>query len=89
MKNTISGSPSKAFMKIVVAADTDFVVGVHIVGPECADIIQARPPFALLPGALAELLYAQLLCRPGARGAVSASALGCGLHMHKRAIMPS
>jgi pyruvate/2-oxoglutarate dehydrogenase complex dihydrolipoamide dehydrogenase (E3) component len=48
MKNTISGSEGKAFMKIVVAADTDKVVGVHIVGPECAEIIQVEPPLCIL-----------------------------------------
>ena len=44
MKNTISGNPAKAMMKLLVAADSDKVVGVHMVGPECAEIMQARPP---------------------------------------------
>jgi hypothetical protein len=43
MKNTISGNPAKAMMKLLVAADSDQVVGVHMVGPECAEIMQARP----------------------------------------------
>lgn len=43
MKNTISGNPAKAMMKLVVAADSDKVVGVHMVGPECAEIMQACP----------------------------------------------
>ncbi len=46
MKNTISGNPAKAMMKLLVAADSDKVVGVHMVGPECAEIMQARPPLA-------------------------------------------
>ena len=44
MKNTISGNPAKAMMKLLVAADSDKVVGVHMVGPECAEIMQARSP---------------------------------------------
>lgn len=27
-------------MKLIVAADSDGVVGVHLVGPECSEIIQ-------------------------------------------------
>ena len=44
MKNTISGNPAKAMMKLLVAADSGKVVGVHMVGPECAEIMQARFP---------------------------------------------
>lgn len=44
MKNTISGNPAKAMMKLLVAAGSDKVVGVHMVGPECAEIMQARSP---------------------------------------------
>ena len=43
MKNTISGNPAKAMMKLVVAAGSDQVLGVHMVGPECAEIMQACP----------------------------------------------
>ena len=52
MKNTISGNPAKAMMKLVVAADSDKVVGVHMVGPECAEIMQARPRPACGPSPL-------------------------------------
>lgn len=27
-------------MKLIVAADSDLVVGVHLVGPDCSEIIQ-------------------------------------------------
>ena len=47
MKNTISGNPAKAMMKLLVAADSGKVVGVHMVGPECAEIMQARKPSCL------------------------------------------
>ncbi|KAK9902162.1 hypothetical protein WJX75_006422 [Coccomyxa subellipsoidea] len=40
MKNTISGNEGRSFMKILVAADSDLVVGVHLVGPDCSEIIQ-------------------------------------------------
>ena len=40
MKNTLSGNEGRGFMKILVAADSDKVVGVHLIGPETAEIIQ-------------------------------------------------
>ena len=42
MKNTLSGNEGRGFMKILVAAETDTVVGVHLIGPETAEIIQVR-----------------------------------------------
>ena len=56
MKNTLSGNEGRGFMKILVAADTDTVVGVHLIGPETAEIIQvscrpshSTPAHALCP----------------------------------------
>lgn len=40
MRNTISGSPMRTFMKLVVDAKTDVVVGCHMVGDESAEIMQ-------------------------------------------------
>jgi glutathione reductase (NADPH) len=40
MKHTLSGRDEKAFMKIIVAADTDRVVGVHMMGPDAGEILQ-------------------------------------------------
>merc|ERR1712157_250294 len=40
MRNTISGSESKSFMKIIVDKASDLVVGVHMVGPDSAEIMQ-------------------------------------------------
>jgi len=40
MKNTISGNPGRAFMKLLVDSNTDKVVGVHMVGPDAAEIMQ-------------------------------------------------
>ena len=42
MKNTISGNEGRGFMKMIVDADSDKVLGVHLIGPECAEIIQVR-----------------------------------------------
>ena len=39
MMNTISGNPGRALLKVVVDAKTDTVLGVHMVGPEAAEII--------------------------------------------------
>ncbi len=40
MQNTLSGSPLKALMKLVVDRDTDRVLGAHMVGPEAGEIMQ-------------------------------------------------
>ena len=40
MKNTISGSELKMLMKLLVDADTDRVVGVHVVGPDAGEMMQ-------------------------------------------------
>ena len=40
MKNTISGSEGRGFMKIVVDTGSDRVVGMHMVGPDSAEILQ-------------------------------------------------
>jgi glutathione reductase (NADPH) len=40
MQNALNGSPSRVFMKIVVRAADDVVVGVHIVGEYAAEMIQ-------------------------------------------------
>ena len=40
MKNTISGNEMRGFMKILVDVKTDKVIGVHMIGPDCAEIMQ-------------------------------------------------
>ena len=40
MKHTMTGRDERTFMKLVVDAATDQVVGVHMVGPEAGEIIQ-------------------------------------------------
>jgi glutathione reductase (NADPH) len=40
LKNTLSGSASRVLMKLLVDADTDRILGCHIVGPAAAEIIQ-------------------------------------------------
>ena len=40
MKNTISGRVEKTLMKLIVAPETDRVVGVHILGPDAGEIVQ-------------------------------------------------
>ena len=41
MKATVAARDTRTFMKLVVDGDTGRVVGVHIVGPDAAEIIQA------------------------------------------------
>ena len=40
MKHTISGSQKRAFMKLIVDAATDKVVGCHMVGEDAGEIMQ-------------------------------------------------
>ena len=40
MKNTISGRGEKTYMKLIVDTATDKVVGVHMMGPDCGEIMQ-------------------------------------------------
>jgi glutathione reductase (NADPH) len=40
MKHTLSGRDEKMLMKLIVDADTDRVLGCHILGAEAAEIIQ-------------------------------------------------
>ena len=40
MKHTISGRDEKTFMKLIVDASSDRVVGVHMMGPDAGEIIQ-------------------------------------------------
>lgn len=42
MRNTISGSPLRSFMKLLVDAATQRVVGAHMVGDDSAEIMQVR-----------------------------------------------
>jgi glutathione reductase (NADPH) len=41
LKNTLSGSTERTFMKLVVDRDSQVVLGVHMVGAEAAEIIQS------------------------------------------------
>lgn len=41
LKNALSGSQERTFMKLVVDAKTDKVLGVHIMGQEAGELIQA------------------------------------------------
>ena len=40
MKYTLSGGGEKGLMKLVVDADTDRVLGVHVVGPDAPEMVQ-------------------------------------------------
>ena len=40
MKNTLSGSTERTFMKMLVVRSSDKVVGMHLVGPDAGEIIQ-------------------------------------------------
>ena len=40
MKNTLSGRPEKTYMKLIAAKDSQKVIGVHMVGPDAAEIMQ-------------------------------------------------
>jgi glutathione reductase (NADPH) len=40
MKHTLSGRDERSLMKLVVDADTDRVLGAHMVGPDAGEITQ-------------------------------------------------
>lgn len=40
LKHTLSGSSERCLMKMIVDADTDRVLGIHMVGPDAGEIIQ-------------------------------------------------
>jgi len=40
LKNTLTGSDEKMLMKLIVDRESDRVLGVHVVGPEAAEIVQ-------------------------------------------------
>ena len=40
MKNTVSGNEARGFQKLIVDADTDTVLGIHMIGPDSAEIMQ-------------------------------------------------
>ncbi len=40
LKHTISGRNERAFVKLLVQKETDLVLGLHVVGPEAAEIVQ-------------------------------------------------
>ncbi len=40
MKNTLSGSPHRSLMKVLVSGETDRILGIHIVGADAAEMLQ-------------------------------------------------
>jgi glutathione reductase (NADPH) len=43
MRATISGDEGKGFIKLIVAKDSDLLVGAHLVGSEVGEIMQVAP----------------------------------------------
>lgn len=44
MRNTLSGRDERTMMKLIVHAESDIVVGVHMVGPDAPEIMQVQTP---------------------------------------------
>ena len=65
MKNTLSGNPERTLMKLVVDADTDRVLGVHMIGPDAGEIVQGLA-VALQAGATKAVFDATLGIHPTA-----------------------
>ncbi len=63
MKNTISGSEERTFMKLVVDQKTDKVLGVHMVGQDAGEIIQGMG-VALKAGATKEVFDSTIGIHP-------------------------
>jgi glutathione reductase (NADPH) len=65
MKNTLGGSKSRTYMKIIVDKATDKVVGMHMVGEDAGEIIQGFAA-ALKAGITKKLLDSTLGIHPTA-----------------------
>jgi glutathione reductase (NADPH) len=65
MKNTLSGNESRSMMKLVVDANTDRVLGVHMAGPDAGEIIQGMA-IALKAGATKAVFDATIGIHPTA-----------------------
>jgi glutathione reductase (NADPH) len=65
LKNTLSGNPERTLMKLVVDADTDRVLGAHMIGPDAGEIIQGLA-VALQAGATKAMFDATLGIHPTA-----------------------
>ncbi len=63
LKYTLSGRDERAFLKLIVAAPSDRVVGAHMVGPEAAEVIQGIA-IALKAGATKAVFDATLGIHP-------------------------
>lgn len=65
LRNTLSGNPGRIYMKLVVDAGTDRVLGVHMVGPEAGEIVQGLA-VALQAGATKRMFDATIGIHPTA-----------------------
>ena len=65
MLNTMSGRSERTMMKLVVDQNTDRVLGVHMVGPDAAEIVQGMA-VALKCGATKERFDATVGIHPTA-----------------------
>ncbi|GMH32296.1 hypothetical protein BSKO_00130 [Bryopsis sp. KO-2023] len=55
LKNTVSGNEGRAFMKLIVDVATDKVVGMHMIGEDCAEIMQGMAVAVKLGATKAQL----------------------------------
>ena len=65
LRNTLSANPGRVYMKLVVDADSDRVLGAHMVGPEAGEIIQGLA-VALQAGATKRVFDATIGIHPTA-----------------------
>jgi glutathione reductase (NADPH) len=65
MKHTISGRDERSFMKLIVDAASDRVVGLHMVGPDAGEIVQGMA-IALRAGATKALFDSTIGVHPTA-----------------------
>ena len=60
LKDSLTDNEGKGFIKVVVDAKTDRVLGIHLVGPEVAEILQV--PLPLLPPLLLPIVCFMRAC---------------------------
>ena len=69
LKNSLTDNDLKGMFKVVVDAKTDKVLGIHLVGPEVAEILQVGPWLLHVLGTCCEYFIGSRRSAPGQSGA--------------------
>ncbi len=65
LRDSLTDNEGKGFIKVVVDAKTDKVLGIHLVGPEVAEILQVPCLLPCFFPCLLPCLFSPCLCLKG------------------------